>query len=141
MKALGLLVAAALFSGQAVADPLVAARTLRAQTLITPEDLARGDTPIDGALEDPAAAIGRETRVAIYAGRPIRAEDLAAPAIIERNQIVPLVFRHGGLSIQTEGRALERAGAGDTIRVLNLSSKTTLMATVGNDGAVHVLSP
>ena len=125
----------------AAAETLVAARTLRAQTLVTPEDLMLGEAVVAGALSDPAEAIGLETRVAIYSGRPIRPEDLGPPALVERNQIVPLTFRRGGLTIQTEGRALERAGVGDTIRVMNLASKSTLMATVARDGSVRVLSP
>jgi len=142
MKVLGLcFILVALWSTSAASDTLVAARTLRAQTLIAPEDLVLGDEDVAGALADPAEAVGLETRVAIYSGRPIRPEDLGPPAIVERNQIVPLTFRRGGLTIQTEGRALERAGVGDTIRVMNLASKSTLMATIARDGSARVLSP
>ena len=37
-----------------------------------------------------------------------------------------------------EGRALDRAGPGDVIRVMNLSSRTTVSARVGLDGAAYV---
>lgn len=141
MKRFGILIALlGLSAGPGLADTLVAARTLRAQSVITPEDLVLSAEQIDGALSSPADAIGFETRVAIYAGRPIRLEDLGPPAIVERNQIVPLIFRQRGLSIQTEGRALDRGGAGDTIRVMNLASKTTLSATLAADGSATVLN-
>ncbi len=122
----------------ALADSLVAARTLPAQTMIGPADVMLVDADIPGALSGAEGAVGLETRVAIYAGRPVRAQDIGAPALVERNAIVTLVYSGAGLSIRTEGRALARGGAGDTIRVMNLSSKTTVSGIVGPDGMIQV---
>ncbi|MGA0539506.1 flagellar basal body P-ring formation chaperone FlgA [Neotabrizicola sp. VNH66] len=122
----------------ALADSLVAARTLPAQTVIGPADVMLVDADIPGALSGAEGAVGLETRVAIYAGRPVRAQDIGAPALVERNAIVTLVYSGAGLSIRTEGRALARGGAGDTIRVMNLSSKTTVSGIVGPDGMIQV---
>ncbi|WP_340425144.1 flagellar basal body P-ring formation chaperone FlgA [Yoonia sp. GPGPB17] len=58
--------------------------------------------------------------------------------VVERNQIVPLLFEKNGLIISTDGRALGRAGPGDTIRVMNIGSRTTVSATIGNDGVAYV---
>jgi len=60
------------------------------------------------------------------------------PAIVERNQIVVIIYTAGGIHITTEGRALERAGPGDLIRVMNLSSRNTITARIGIDGAAYV---
>jgi flagellar basal body P-ring formation protein FlgA len=76
--------------------------------------------------------------VTIYAGRPIRAADIGAPALVERNQIVPLVYAAGGLQITAEGRALDRGGEGDVIRVMNLSSRVQVTGIVDETGAVRV---
>lgn len=122
----------------APAGTLVAARTLRAQTVLDPGDVAISDDTVAGALGDPRDAIGLETRVAIYAGQPIREGDLGPPAIVERNQSIMLTFQRGGLTIQTEGRALDRGSVGETIRVMNAASKAVLSATVGADGSAHV---
>lgn len=122
----------------AFADSVVATRTLRAQTLITPGDLTLVAANLPGALQDPAAALGLETRVAIYAGRPVRAEDLGPPTLVQRNQRVTLVYRSGALAISTEGRALDRASAGEMARALNLASHTTVSGRVGPDGAIYV---
>lgn len=124
----------------AVADSVLARRTLRAQTLISAADLQLVPDSYAGALSDPSEAVGLETRVAIYAGAPITSELLQAPAIISRNQIVDMVFRRGGLLIRAEGRALDRAASGDTIRIMNLSSKVVLRARVQPNGEAHVLS-
>ncbi|TKD26112.1 flagellar basal body P-ring formation protein FlgA [Rhodobacter capsulatus] len=122
----------------AEAGSVVAARTLRAQTVITESDLAISEDTVPGALTDPLAAVGLETRTAIYPQQPISAADLVAPAVIERNQMVPLAYRDGSLSILTEGRALDRGAVGDTIRVMNITSKATLFAQLGADGVAYV---
>jgi flagella basal body P-ring formation protein FlgA len=136
MRALALILALA--AAPAAADTLVAARTLRAQAILTAADLALAPGVTPGALSDPADAIGMEARVVLYAGRPLRPADLGPPAIVERNQIVTLLYRSGGLEIAAEGRALGRAGAGDSLRVLNLGSRSTVTGRVGPDGTVEV---
>jgi flagella basal body P-ring formation protein FlgA len=68
----------------------------------------------------------------------VRAADLGPPALVDRNQIVALDFRAGGLSIRAEGRALARGGAGDVIRVMNLASRTTVSGRIRPDGVVDV---
>ena len=124
----------------AMADSMVATHTIRAQTVLTAEDFTLVEAEIAGALSDPASAIGFEALVTLYAGRPITAADLGAAAVVERNQTVSLVYRTGGLSILTEGRALDRGRPGDVIKVMNLASRTTVMGTIGADGSVAVNS-
>lgn len=121
-----------------VADTLVAARTIPARSIIGPDDVLLRDAEVLGALDTASLAIGKETRVALYAGRPIRAADLGAPAIVERNQIITLTYRHGGIVISTEGRALDRGGVGDLIRVMNVTSRTTVSALLDASGAAFV---
>lgn len=120
------------------AESLVAARNLPAQTVIAPGDVMLVDATIADALTGPETAIGQETRVAIYAGRPVRARDIGAPALVERNAIVTLVYAGPGLSIRADGRALARGRAGEVIRVMNLSSKTTVSGVIGPDGLIQV---
>jgi flagella basal body P-ring formation protein FlgA len=122
----------------AMAESVVATRTLRAQTVIGPDDLTVVDARLPGALADPELALGLETRVAIYAGRPVMPGDLGAPTLVQRNQMVSLVYMAGGLAISTEGRALSRGSEGETVRVINLGSRTTVSGRVGSDGAVYV---
>jgi flagella basal body P-ring formation protein FlgA len=119
-------------------EVLTPARTIPAQTVIGPGDIVHSDLVIPGALTDPAAVIGMEARVALYPGRPILASDIGLPAVVERNAIVPLIYASAVLHIATEGRALDRAGPGDVIRVMNLASRTTVTARIGADGAAYV---
>jgi flagella basal body P-ring formation protein FlgA len=125
----------------AQAETVVAARTIRAQAILTANDLGLVKQDMIGTyalLED---VVGQEARVVLYAGRPIRIEDIGPPAIIERNQIVTLFYATGGITIMTEARALGRAGIGDRIRVMNLSSRSTVTGWVLPDGTVSVSPP
>jgi len=128
-----------LMTAPLAAETIVAARTIPARSIIMPEDIVLRDVNVLGGIAEPGLAIGKEARVALYAGRPIRAADLASPAVVERNQIVLLVYQSGTISISTDGRALDRAGAGDRIRVMNLSSRTTVSAQIDESGTAYVL--
>lgn len=127
-----------LLPGVAMADSVVATRTLRAQALIGPQDITLVDAIIPGAVGTLDSAVGFEARVTIYAGRPVRASDIGPPAIVDRNQLVTLSYQSGTLAILSEGRALARGGVGDVIRVMNLSSRTTISGRISADGSVQV---
>lgn len=120
------------------ADTYVAARTIRPQQVISPGDLAATDAATPGAESELSQIVGKEARVAIFAGRPIFTADLTDPAMIERNQIVLLTYDRGAVQISAEGRALDRAAAGDLVRVMNLASRNTITARVMPDGSLYV---
>lgn len=127
-----------LLASSAIGETLVAARTVRSHAIIGPEDVLLKDVNVDGAFDRVEDVIGQEARVALYAGRPIRFGDIGPAAIIKRNQIVMLIYRRGGLSIATDARSLGRGGVGDLIRVMNLTSRTTVTGIIGADGTVTV---
>jgi flagellar basal body P-ring formation protein FlgA len=127
-----------LFPTAALGDSLVAARVIKAQTPLVAEDVMLVAADIPGALTDPAQAIGQETRVAIYPGRPVLGDSLGPAAMVDRNQIVSLIYHSGGLAIRTEGRALARGAEGEIIEVMNLASRTKVTGRVGADGGVTV---
>lgn len=120
------------------ADTVFAARTVRSQTVISPDDVTLKEGALPGTISALSQVIGHETRVVLYAGRPILIDDIAAPALIERNQIVTLIFNQSGLRISVEGRALERGAAGDIVRAMNLSSRSTINGTVTSDGHIEI---
>ncbi len=122
-------------SWPASAQTPVSARTIRAGSIVTAEDIAADQVTLPEAI----ALIGLEARVTVYAGRPLRAGDFGAPRLIERNQLVALVYRRGSLSIQAEGRALGQGGVGDSLRILNVASRTTVTGVIQSDGTVSVL--
>lgn len=120
------------------ADVVTPTRTLRPGTLITSQDLTIRDGLQLGAFDRISDVAGQEARIALYAGRPIPFEAIGPPAIVNRNQIVALSFSTAGISITTEGRAMERGGVGDRIRIMNLQSRATLFGLVQVDGTIKV---
>lgn len=127
-----------LLAGPLAAETVVASRTIRPEEIIGPGDLVLGEGSAVGGITDPAQLVGKEARRALYAGRPVRPGDVGPPAVVERNAIIPLVYTRNGVTISTEGRALDRAGPGDVIRVMNLASRATVSARIGPNGAGHV---
>lgn len=120
------------------AESVIAARTIPARTVITGADLRLVDGKLPGSLSDPAAAVGLEAQVTLYQGRPVRAGDIGPPALVDRNDIVALSYDRAGLRILTDGRALDRAGLGERVRVMNLASRITVTGTVTGPGEISV---
>jgi flagellar basal body P-ring formation protein FlgA len=127
-----------LYPDLSVAESLVATHTIRADAVLTADDFSVVDADIPGALSDPAEAIGFAAKVTLYAGRPITRADLGTANLVSRNQSVSLVYRTAGLTILTEGRALTEGAEGDVIKVMNLSSHSTVSGTIAADGSVTV---
>lgn len=127
-----------LFALPAAAEMVVPTRTIRPAQIIDATDLTLVAGDLVTGFDRLADVIGQEARVALYAGRPVLAGDIGPPAIVTRNQIVPLIYTANGISIRTEGRALERGAIGDRIRVMNLGSRATLFGQILNDGTIEV---
>ncbi|MBM3605202.1 MAG: flagellar basal body P-ring formation protein FlgA [Alphaproteobacteria bacterium] len=139
MRALVLALALLLLPGSAMAGGLGASRTLPAGSVITAGDLRVVDTDRPG-LTDPSAAIGMQTRITIYEGRPLHANMLQPPRVVGRNKIVRLFFQRGALRIEAEGRALSDGAAGDMIPVMNMGSRSTVTAQVMPDGTLAIMN-
>lgn len=121
-------------------EAITTTRVVRATEIISTSDIEISELTVSGAITSPEAVYGLEARVTLYPGRPIMPDNVGPAALIERNQRVTLVFQSGNLSIKTEARALSRAGAGDTISVMNTDSRKTVLGIVTGDGYVQVYS-
>ncbi len=146
MKNLSLQFIACLLTGLTFAWPvaaqtIVATHTIRSQAILTASDVELIAQDVAGAYISLSEVVGMEARVVLYAGRPIRMDDIGPPAVIERNQIVTLYYITGTLLIAAEARALGRAGVGDRLRVMNLASRSTVTGWVQQDGSVSVGHP
>lgn len=127
-----------LLSSPTLAETVMPTRTIRPATVITADILTISEKTLPGTYQSFVDVVGLEARVALYPGRPIRFGDLVAPAIVERNDTVSLLFSKDGLTIMTEGRSLARAAVGETIRVMNSASHQPVFGTVLSDGSVLV---
>jgi len=117
---------------------VLAARTLKVGTVLRKADLRVPDREDADVAELLAALVGLETRRAIYTGRPVVAADLGPPTLVQRNAVIVMIYSDRGLDIRTEGRALESGGASEVVRVINLTSRQSILATVTGLNQVEV---
>ena len=136
--ALFTLFVAMLAAGAVLAQSVTPIRAIRSKTVLAPEDLALAEETVPGAIAAIEDAVGLEAKVALYPGRPILLSQVGAPALVERNAVVRMSYMRGALRIVTEGRALDRAAAGEAVRVMNLASRQTVTGTVAPDGTIEV---
>jgi flagellar basal body P-ring formation protein FlgA len=129
---------AMLAAGAVLAQSVTTVRIVRSQTVLQLEDLVIAEASVPGGIAAIEAAVGQEARVALYPGRPILDSQIGAPALVERNQAVRMSYASGPLRIVTDGRVLDRAGAGEPVRVMNLTSRQTVSGTVAADGSIEV---
>lgn len=124
-----------------LADYLVVARPLRAGQIVGPADIARrhGDLAAlpDNTLTDPTQATGHHTRYAIAQGNPLRGDMLRIPAAVQQGQNVKVISRGEGFQVSSEGRALNKAAPGETVRV-RMPNGQVITGTASAGGQVEV---
>lgn len=120
------------------AEIMVPNRTIRPGEIIASHDLIEKEGNVAGAAVAVQDLAGLEARVALYPGRPVPLAHVGPPAIVDRNQLVMLVYRSDGLHIVAEGRALGRGARGDFIRVMNLASRSTVTGRVAANGTIEM---
>lgn len=135
----GVIAVAILAAGYAPAqgEELLAARNIRAGDIIVADDIV---TPKGReGIRQATILLGLEAARNIYRGQPIDEDDLRAPTVVARNEIVKMEFASGPLFITTEGRALDQGAMGERIRVMNLISKRVVSATIVSSNTVRTL--
>jgi flagella basal body P-ring formation protein FlgA len=88
------------------------------------------------ALED---VVGMQVRRLLAQGRPIMQQSVMQPRIIDRGDRVAIHYRDGPLKLVAPGRALGDAHRGQEVKIVNLTSNTSIVATAAAEGIVEVL--
>jgi flagella basal body P-ring formation protein FlgA len=83
-------------------------------------------------------AVGSAAQRALRAGQSLRQSDLMKPELVQRNEMITLVYAVPGVLLTMRGKALEAGGEGDAVSVLNLESKRTVQGMVSGFGQVTV---
>jgi len=126
---------------EAMTQYLVIAQPLKAGQIVGPDDitLTRGDLAAqpDGTMTDPAQAIGQRARYAVAAGQTLRSDMLRLPPTVRQGQNVRIVGSGEGFVITNEGRALNNAAEGETVRI-KLANGKTVSGIARRDGTVAV---
>ena len=124
-----------------VAEYLVAARPISIGQKLTDADV-RGqlgelsDLP-NAILMDKEQAVGRAALASLAVGRPLRADMLRLPMVVQQGQSVKVVGTGSGFQVSNEGRALTSAVVGQVTQV-RLNSGQILSGVVRADGTVEI---
>lgn len=91
----------------------------------------------NGVLMDKEQVIGRTAIASLPAGRPLRADMLRQPTVVQQGQSVKIVGTGNGFQVTNEGRALTNAVVGQVTQV-RLNSGQILSGVVRADGTVEI---
>jgi flagella basal body P-ring formation protein FlgA len=124
-----------------VAEHLVAALPVAQGQTITGADLGRqrgdlAELPA-GILTNPQQAIGRTAKLAIVAGRPLRADMLQQPLAVQQNQTVRVLSTGQGFQVSNEGKALNNGVDGQIVQV-RLASGQIVSGVARAGGVVEI---
>lgn len=112
---------------------LVATEVIRAGDIVTAENASPESGEFTEADRD---ILGKQVRRTVYVGKSVTAANTHKPHIVKRNQAVTVKYISGGLEISVSGRAMDSASAGDSITIMNTSSRELITGVVTNQGWV-----
>jgi flagella basal body P-ring formation protein FlgA len=131
-------------SGRATAtvEVATAARTIERGGVLKDADLimerrTRSDVGRD-VITNPAQAVGLAARSNLQPGHPIRSAELMKPDLVQRNDVVTIIYEVPGVVLTIRGKAAEGGAEGDVINVLNEQSKRTLQGVIVGPGRVAI---
>lgn len=84
----------------------------------------------NGAVLDEKNIVNMTPRRLVQAGKPIISNELEPPKMVERGDLVTLIFANGPITLTVKGKSLQAGSLGDTIRVSNVESNKNLQGTV-----------
>jgi flagella basal body P-ring formation protein FlgA len=116
--------------------------TLPAGTVLTQSDIEMRLVPLTTAETSGSArlqdligkALARQSR----AGMMLKVNDVRAPELVSRNDIVTVFLKSGAMTLTVKGQALSAAAEGDTIPVLNLTTKKVLYGRATAAGTIEI---
>jgi flagella basal body P-ring formation protein FlgA len=124
-----------------VSIPVLKSAAMKGQP-ITADDIVMQDVSASqvfpSTITDPAQLTGMEAVRNLDAFQPINRLHVRVSPVIARGSTVTIRFVKGGVELTSKGQAMEDGRLGQSIRVLNPSSRTTLVGTVQPNGVVEI---
>lgn len=118
------------------------------KAVIYPGDVIRDDmlTDAPGAVRDGGGpyvtsrdlVVGKAARMTLLPGHAIPFASVANRKLVANGKDVTLIYEEDGLTIVTNGSALQDGMVGDLVRVRNSDSGVTVSGAVQADGSVKV---
>ncbi len=90
------------------------------------------------SLRNSTEIIGMTAAQNLRIGSFIKSADINTPVLIKKNQLVTLILERPGMSLKTQGKAMEDAGLNETISVMNIHSKRIVHGIALASGVVKI---
>ncbi len=134
---------AAQAQGSGTGQTLTYVHSLTAGAIVAPEDvawtpLADGTALPGDAPKDAGAVIGMAAKRPLRAGAAVAMHDVGAPRVIKKDDIVSVAYEAEGISLTLQAKALDSAGVGELLNVLNPASKKIVQAMATGPGQAVV---
>lgn len=84
------------------------------------------------------ALIGTVSKHAIKAEKPIRSQEITKETLINRNDVVSVIYNVQNLTLQSHATALESGSKGDRIRLKNLDSNKEFIGIIDSRNTVRI---
>lgn len=120
-------------------DMLVSSKPLRQGQVLAADDFSMrsGELNQQGVLTDATQAVGKVMKFSIGAGQFIKQDMLRPPYVVTQGQTVQLISAGNGITIRTEGKALNNAAEGQTAQV-KISSGQVISGIARENATVEV---
>lgn len=82
--------------------------------------------------------VGQQAIRPIPASQPVNRMHVRIAPQVSRNQAVTFVYRRGGVELTGHGQALEDGAVGQSIRVINPATRSTIVGTIAAGGLVEI---
>ena len=98
----------------------------------------RADRITRNVITDTESLIGMTPKRFAAAGKIMRHGDVRRPRMVQKGSIVTMVLTTPHMVLTSKGRAMEQGARGDTIKIMNLKSKTMIEAEIAGANSVRV---
>ncbi|MBL4854221.1 MAG: flagellar basal body P-ring formation protein FlgA [Robiginitomaculum sp.] len=126
------------FPAQAWAADITANMILKRGTILTNSNVSIKPGADEDMVSVRNSYIGQQLTRTVYAGHKVEAHYLSAPVLVKRNSQVSMVYTFGAMRLSAKGRALQAGAKGETITVMNTSSRKKITAIVIANDLVEV---
>jgi flagella basal body P-ring formation protein FlgA len=97
------------------------------------EAVASGDAP-----RDADAVIGMAVRRPLREGAAVSLHDVSAPMVIRKDDVISVTYAVGGMNLTLQAKALTDAAAGQSLTIMNNTSKKIIQAVATSPGQAVV---
>lgn len=123
----------------------VLTRAMRHGQIIADDDITWKDVREGGvdpaAVLDPESLIGKTPRTNARAGEVLRRAEVMAPIVITKGEVVTMILTTPQMTLTAQGRATENGAGGQSIKIENTRSRTTIEGVVTGPNRVVVHLP